>query len=81
MFGITTMIQTISDMVKAFFNFSKSKIENAPISEVLTDKHEQEKAIYHAKKAINIMLKYIHLLPKSKQLKLRHHINGFNKYD
>ena len=81
MFDISAMIQTISDMIKSFFDFSKSKIENATTSEVLIDKHKQEKAIYHAEKAIEIMLNYISLLPKTKQLKLKHHINSFNKYD
>ena len=46
MFDISAMIQTISDMIKSFFDFSKSKIENATTSEVLIDKHKQEKAIY-----------------------------------
>lgn len=81
MFDITVIIQTISDMIKSIFDFGKSKIENASTSEVLVDKHKQEKAIYHAEKAIEIMSSYIFLLPKTKQLKLKHHINGFNKYD
>ncbi len=81
MFDITTIIQTISDMVKSIFDFSKSKVENASTSEVLSDKHKQEKAIYHAEKIIEIIRDYIKLLPKRKQLKLKHHINGFNKYD
>lgn len=81
MYDIPAMIKAITDMVAGVFNFKKSKVENASTIEVLSDKERQEKAIYHAEKAIEIMRDYLVLIPKSKRIKLKHHINGFNKYD
>lgn len=81
MYDITAMVKAISDMVKGIFDFKTSKVENISTIKVLSDKERQERAIYHAEKAIEIMRDYLPLLPKCKRIKLRHHINGFNKYD
>lgn len=81
MYDIAAMIKAVSDMINGVFNFKTEKVKNASTIEVLSDKERQEKAIYHAEKAIEIMRDYLQLIPKSKRIKLKHHINGFNKYD
>lgn len=81
MYDITAMVKAISDMVKGIFDFKTSKVENISTIEVLSEKEKQERAIYHAEKAIEIMRDYLPLIPKFRRRILKHHINGFNKYD